>query len=102
MLIVDGGYRPSKDVEEQFPNVWNHYVMLSEVLGQAMQDRSVICCPRAYSTVEGLRSFDLAAPPGCDTHIRAMACGKWSGHEEQDLPNCNFANLTQYLFESAA
>jgi hypothetical protein len=100
MMVVGGQYRASKEAGEQFSYVWGHYIMLSEVLGQVLQNRVVICCPRAYGTVEGLQSFNLAGPPGCDMHIRAMACGKWSGHGEQDLPDCAFACLTRNLLET--
>ena len=59
--------------------------------------RRVICCPRAYPSIDGITSFDMASPPGCDASIAELRCGTWYEGRTVALPECYFKLIADRL-----
>ncbi|WP_213775272.1 hypothetical protein [Bradyrhizobium sp. dw_78] len=98
MVTIGAKTRASGDTPPEFFNWWTRFVMIGEVAEQIWSGRRIICCPRAYPTVEGIAGFDFAAEPGCETNLAAKICGTWDKKRTQALPDCYFGFLMKGLF----
>ncbi|UGY28923.1 hypothetical protein HU675_0020325 [Bradyrhizobium septentrionale] len=102
MVTVGGETRASGDAPPEFFYWWMRFVMIGEVAEQIWSGRRIICCPRAYPTVEGIAGIDFADKPGCEANLAAKICGTWDKRRTQALPNCYFGFLMKGLFGRSA
>jgi hypothetical protein len=77
------------DMPERVQQAWVHQLMLGQILHQLVK-QGPIFCPRAFSTLPGIDTVNLAFETGCDAHI-PMGCGTFRpGQRAATTPNCLF------------
>lgn len=69
---------------------WLHQMMLGEILHQLVRGNGSVFCPRAYGTVPGLNTMNLAFEGDCQRH-RRLGCGTFRlGQAAVIAPKCLF------------
>ncbi|MDA9483446.1 hypothetical protein XI07_15790 [Bradyrhizobium sp. CCBAU 11445] len=80
------------DMPERVQQAWIHQMMLGQILHQFISDKPIYC-PRAFSTLPGIASLNLALEGNCERFIR-RGCGTFRmGQEKVTTPNCLFEQL---------
>jgi hypothetical protein len=77
------------DMPERVQQAWVHQLMLGQILDQLVKEAPIFC-PRAFSTLPGIGTVNLAFESDCDGHIQ-MGCGTFRpGQMAATTPNCLF------------
>jgi hypothetical protein len=77
---------------DRVQQAWWHQMMLGEIVRQLVRGHPRVFCPRAYGTVPGIGTDNLASEGDCERH-RRLGCGSFRAGEVVTTPKC--------LFESA-
>jgi len=84
---VPNGKLVLERMPQRVQQAWWHCLILLDVLGQLVRGAAFVSCPRAFATVPGITTMNLAFQGKCETNLR-LGCGTFPS---EMVPACLFA-----------